>query len=220
MSSFLDQKKIKKISQKQKDIVYGYVNKMQSLLLRNGNDNPYYNINQLIKDLCLLFYRQFNDYFTINNKTTFNYINKEHKNWYHIFGEQIIQRGNLNEYKWKIKTDERFKGRMGIIDVTKDGDIKSVKNGIAMYQTDNVICCGTQMYGNVYGDPDTRDLYSFYESDDIFTITVNYQQNSIKFNSKKKGSTVITGLLSSTNCVRFIAEFVSYDASITILCDQ
>ena len=135
------------------------------------------------------FFAQFNDYYTIDNKTTFKYI--EHKDWYHVFGEQTIQRGNLIE---------RFKGRMGIIDVTKDGYMECVKNGMAMYQTDNVICFGTQMYGNEYVDPDTIDIYSFYVSDDIFTITVNYQQNSIEYNSKKKGSTVVTGVIMYKLC--------------------
>ena len=41
--------------------------------------------------------------------------------------QQIIQRGILSEYEWKNKTVERFKGRMGIIDVTKDEDMESVK---------------------------------------------------------------------------------------------
>ena len=44
----------------------------------------------------------------------------------------------------------------------------------------------TRMYGNECGDPDSTDVYSIYESDDNFTTTMNYQQNSIEFNSKRK----------------------------------
>ena len=83
-----------------------------------------------------------------------------------------------------------------------------------MYWTDNAICCGTRMYGTVYRVPDTTDLYSLFEWYDIATITVNYQQNRIKFYSD------IKGLSLRTNCVRSIEEFVSYDASMTILRDE
>ena len=58
---------------------------------------------------------------------------------------------------------------------------------ISIYRTDNAICYGTGMYGTVYRIPDTTYLYTLFEIDDIATVTVNYQQNRIKFYSDIKG---------------------------------
>ena len=50
-----DLKQVKRISQREKDIVYGYIKQIQSIF--PYNINPYYIIVQLIQDLCLLYYR-------------------------------------------------------------------------------------------------------------------------------------------------------------------
>ena len=49
----IDLKRVKKISQKYKDITYGYLRRMQKMF---PNDNPYFTIDQLIQDLCLLYF--------------------------------------------------------------------------------------------------------------------------------------------------------------------
>ena len=46
-------KQIKKISQRDKDIVYGYIKMIQSIF---PEDIPYFTIVQLIQDLCLLYF--------------------------------------------------------------------------------------------------------------------------------------------------------------------
>ena len=56
--SRMDLRKVKKIRQRDKDIVYGYI-KIAQLLFRDAPDNPYYIINQLIQDLCLLYFHLF-----------------------------------------------------------------------------------------------------------------------------------------------------------------
>ena len=49
-------KQVKRISQREKDIVYGYIKRIQNIFFP-FNENPYYIIVQLIQDLCLLYYR-------------------------------------------------------------------------------------------------------------------------------------------------------------------
>ena len=48
-------RKLKRVKQTDKDIVYGYIKGMQSLF---SEDNPYYTIVQLIQDLCLLYFHK------------------------------------------------------------------------------------------------------------------------------------------------------------------
>lgn len=55
----IDFKRIQTISQREKDIVYGYIKKVQSLF--SSKENSYYIIAQLIQELCLLFYQSFID---------------------------------------------------------------------------------------------------------------------------------------------------------------
>ena len=55
MATF-DYKLIKRTSQRDKDIVYGFMKQMQSMFTEI--DNPYYTIVQLIQDLCLLYFHQ------------------------------------------------------------------------------------------------------------------------------------------------------------------
>ena len=47
-------RKLRKISQREKDIVYGYMKQIQ--LIFPFKDNPYYIIAQIIQDLCLLYF--------------------------------------------------------------------------------------------------------------------------------------------------------------------
>ena len=51
--SSVDFKKVRKFGQKDKDIVYGFLKRMQSMF---PTDNPYYIIVQLIQDLILLYF--------------------------------------------------------------------------------------------------------------------------------------------------------------------
>ena len=48
-----DLRRVKHIAQKDKDIVYGYMKRMQSMF---PDDMSYYTIGQLIQDLCLLYF--------------------------------------------------------------------------------------------------------------------------------------------------------------------
>ena len=48
-----DFRNVKSIRQRDKDIVYGYMKRIQLIFPMN---NPYYTINQLIQDLCLLYF--------------------------------------------------------------------------------------------------------------------------------------------------------------------
>ena len=56
----MDLKTVKRIGQKDKDIVYGYIKLIQSLF-SDIKDNPYYIINQLVQDICLLYFHVFID---------------------------------------------------------------------------------------------------------------------------------------------------------------
>ena len=51
----IDFQKVKKITQRNKDIVYGYIKRAGKMFL--SEENPYYTIVQLIQDICLLYYR-------------------------------------------------------------------------------------------------------------------------------------------------------------------
>ena len=51
--SDVDFKQVKRINQRNKDIVYGYIKQFQQLF---PEDNPYYTIVQLIQDICLLYF--------------------------------------------------------------------------------------------------------------------------------------------------------------------
>eukprot|EP01084_Bolivina_argentea_P016231 30381_1 len=229
MADVVDLKKVKEIKQKQKDIVYGYIKGIQWSLF--PTNDPFFNINQLIKDLCLLYFVHQKDYFTINNERTFNYIYDKHKDWYHIFGEYAVQRGMIDTYTWKIETSGTYSGRLGIVDDTNINDGScTITNGKGMYTNKHVICAGnhcggTRWYGNVYGKTNTKELYDFFEQQDTVTITVNFKDNTVTFNSKENQKRVVKQLKDTTNCVKFVGEFTSHnllgkvqqDATMTML---
>ena len=228
-----DLRKIKRIPQRQRDIVYGYIKEIQSTIFPNSNNNPYFNINQLIKDLCLLYLHEFKDCWTVNNQREFDYVGQKYGDWYHIFGEQVVRRGIINEYKWVIETKGDYSGRIGVVDDTNGDGVASIKDGQGMYATNckNVICAGnvckaTTWYGNVYGITNENKLAGVFDAEDTLTITINYKDDTITFDGKKKGSHHVEKLQSSTKCMRLVAEFtkgnlfrteVDYNATITIL---
>lgn len=227
MSDRVDLKKVKQIPQRQKDIVYGYIQKMQLLLFPYSNETHYFNMDQLIKNLCLLYFHQFKDRWVINDNKTFDYSHQVYGSWYHIFGELNIERGIINEYVWKIQTEGNFSGRIGIIDDTnkanKEG-VVSIENGDSMIHHPNVICAGNHCpgaswFGTVYGKTDETNLYNFFATQDIVTITVNFDDNTLRFNSKEDGTEHTEKLKDTTNCIKLITEFSSHQnkSSVTIL---
>ena len=54
----MDLKSVKRIRQRDKDIVHGYIKIIQSLFV-DMKDNPYYIINQWVQDICLLYFHAF-----------------------------------------------------------------------------------------------------------------------------------------------------------------
>ena len=207
-ASNFDFRKVKKIPQKQKDIVYGYIKQMQRILFPNAKDNPYFNINQLIQDMCLLYLHSFKDRWSINKKREFNYIAKEHGKWCHIFGEKIIERGIDNEYEWKIEAKGAWTGRMGIIDDTDHEGVSSVTDGQSTFSNNYVICMGSNTdrdtwFGSAYG----KILpFGFFHCEDNVTITINYDDNTVTFHSLRYNKTHVEEMKPTINCVRLIVE--------------
>ena len=78
LTNRFDLKKVQKISQREKDIVYGYIKQIQTIF--PWKENSYYIIAQLIQDLCLLYFHTFinTKILTDNEIDLFlNFINKE-----------------------------------------------------------------------------------------------------------------------------------------------
>ena len=210
-----DLRNVKRIDQHQKDIVYGYIKHHEAKFLSNES---YYSFDQLIQDLCLLYLHLFTERWDINKEREFEYIYEQHGDWYHIFGEEVIKRGVTNQYEWKIETKGRYDGRIGIIDESNSelGEgIASIKNGYSMFSHPNVVCAGCYNFsfccGNVYVTMDMGDLFCFFSSNDILTIQINYDNNTITFHSQKKGTKHEEKLKSTTNCIRLIGEFSTSD---------
>lgn len=49
---------IDKIGQKDKDIVFGYIRRLKEELFSDMKDNPYYNIQQFLQNICLLYFHK------------------------------------------------------------------------------------------------------------------------------------------------------------------
>ena len=214
MSGVVDLRTVKKIPQKQRDVVYGYIKEMQLILFPNSTNNPYFNVNQLIKDLCLLYLHVFTDRWDINKETVFKYVAKEHGAWYHIFGEEIVERDVINEYKWNIEIKGNYSGRLGIIDVTDDSAISSVKNGVDIHSNRYIICAGNDCdgvtwFGTSYGLG--NDMESLFNAEDIVTIAVNFMDNTVKFHGKSYDKSKVEKMKPTTNCIRVVAEFAGYE---------
>ena len=83
-----------------------------------------------------------------------------------------------------------------------------------MYAHSNVICAdnhsdGAVWFGNVFGVTNEKELYNFFDTEDIVTITVNYKDDTIKFNSENYKKEHVVQLKSTTNCIKLVVEVLS-----------
>lgn len=82
-----DLKRVSKIGQKYKDIVYGFIHKAQSLY----PNEPYFNIADLIKHLCLLYFHQIMDTKILTDQEQQIFMNLLEKN-----------KKNFDNYIWNL----------------------------------------------------------------------------------------------------------------------
>ena len=118
-------KVVKTIGQKEKDIVYGYIKPIQAMF---PPDNPYFTIDQLIQDLCLLYYRTVIDTEILTNTEQTTLI-------------EMINNHTNNKYNphWKLL----FRGSR---DGLKRNDFYKKCNGKS-----NTICIIQSPQNNVFG---------------------------------------------------------------------
>ena len=92
--------KVKFMKQRTKDIVFGYIRNGQALL---PHDNPYYNVNQLIKYLCCLYF---------NNMIDSKILSDEDEELFLSLLKKYNKFDNLNnQYHWNLVyrgTDDGF----------------------------------------------------------------------------------------------------------------
>ena len=204
--------------------VYGYVHRCQALF---PADNPYYNISKLIIYIILFYFNE-GDTFEINNESTFNFINNEHKYAYHIFGAKRVRRKYVKEYEWKIKIEDsdtekyhcRYGGTIGIIDDTKNGSSK-IRQGHNLEHYKDAIVVGSNSGnwpGTIYGDTQwSTDVTRFIQANDTITIKVNFVDNSVCFTSKKQDKSATRKLKKETKIIRVVVEFGGGDCTVSFI---
>ena len=207
--------RVKSMDDKVKCTVYGYIAQCRLFF---PSDNPYYTISELIIFMILLYYDA-DELFEINDKKIFNYIKKLYGDEYHIYGKQRIDRNKVSMYKWIIETSESFEGRYGIIDDTEDYKSKIKQNETDICYNKHTANVGSKKCGHDGGcfSKRNRKLCSFIERGDIVTIIVDFNENTISFNSKLTEETVTEKLKDGIIAIRFIAEFNYVDSVIQIL---
>ena len=97
MTDLIDLKQVKNIHQQIKDIVYGYIKNAQ-LLFDNIDDNPYFIIAQLIKDICLIYYHEPLNTKLLTQMEIKSFINVEYKLLY-----RLSEDGHINDDKFVQK---------------------------------------------------------------------------------------------------------------------
>ena len=93
-----DLRLVKTIGQREKDTVYGYIKPIQAMF---PLDNPYFTIDQLIQDLCLLYYRTVIDTKILTNTeqtALIDMINTHTQNKYNSHWE-LLFRGSTDGLK-------------------------------------------------------------------------------------------------------------------------
>ena len=123
--SAIDFKRVRKIPQKYKDIVHGYIKRVQVIF---PEDNPYFTIVELIQDLCLLYFCHMIDSKILTND--------EHIKLYDMVNTQL---------------KNKFKGEwMLLFRATRDGFAR--KNFYDKCDgKDNTICIIRSEQNNVFG---------------------------------------------------------------------
>eukprot|EP01084_Bolivina_argentea_P053593 98378_1 len=121
----LDLRKVEKIGLKYKQIVFGYINRAQTLFL---SENPYFNIVDLIKHICLLYYYNVFESSILTEKEREDFL-------------ELLNKSNkyLDNYEWKL-----------IYSATGD----SIKRSICVkeiYGKQNVLCLFHGINGNICG---------------------------------------------------------------------
>lgn len=110
----LDLKSLRSVPQKQKDLIAGYLREYQSVLLKANDNNPYYNIPELLTFLTLSYY-VFTDYFDIISTKKVKLSNQDCSvtkindgTWDNtVYGRQEIDPINdKRDYKWSIKIEK------------------------------------------------------------------------------------------------------------------
>ena len=221
MATRSDFEGIKSITERTKHIAHGYIRECQKLFI--DEDNPYYIIPQLIYIMVLLFFDD-PEYFTINEKSKFEYIHKEHGNYYHIYGNKRIKRNYTKQYEWKVKVGPVFKGRFGILN-----DIPSTYENImddsCYWRNIEIINIGAREGYHIFGRTGDRELASFIASADTIIINIDFEEDTISFESTarqaddydikpNKPTKVVRDLKKGTDTVRFCAELTWSDSTI------
>ena len=94
----IDFKAVKRVSQKQKDIVYGYMRRTQSMF---PSDNTYYTIVQLVQDLCLLYFRTIIDTKILTEEEQFKLlemVDKQSNNEHNCYEWKLLFRASRDGY--------------------------------------------------------------------------------------------------------------------------
>ena len=206
--------RIKSLDEKTKFAVYGFIRISQSLL---PSDDPYFNISELIIFIIVAYYAE-NEVFEINNQRYFEYITKEHRNVFHIYGKIRVERNSKHNsiFKWVIKTSESFEGRYGILN---DDNKQEIRQNVDTCYHRDTINIGSEKCGHDggYFKERCRDLCNFIKRGDVVTMIINFPENIISFHSKMSDKTVVKELKTEMLAARFIAEFNYVDSTIELL---
>ena len=182
------------IDQRTKDIVNGYIHKVQTLICGHDN-NPYFIISDLIISLCIIYYYQ-SEYFSVWGSEMMiksSYLEKQNivemrsGNWNTAYGNLQINAKNYSNsiLKWKIKIlndawmcfglDASNKKYLRAVfwsrQAAKDGNkFYCYRSDGFKYSHNNTL---TVQYGERYGGD--------YHAGDEVTLELNVKHKTIKF---------------------------------------
>ena len=182
----------------------GFIHEMQQLLKHKV-------IPAEIANICFEFYFIKRDRFTVNDDVIFEFDREKYPIGFRMVGTERIDRNVMNVFEWKIQTSKSFVGRIGIIDDTKNAS-KYLKSGDQkwLWEHEDAITVGTSICGwtgGIFGSSHDPDLARFIAYGDIVTIYLNFETNTVKFESEDSGKTATKNLRDGMDIVRFVVEF-------------
>ena len=186
--------RLKKIDFRSKLIVNGFIRESQKLL--SFKDNPYYNLNALIIQICLIYYAMTeywdilaDGFITEKNGTVLKKTNNSSNNWSNTsYGKTVMPSIGNCIYEWFIKLDKIYSGflHIGICDSKCDLTIRSVR----WNNFDRYLCHASNGFiasRKASGASKLSKGIKFWEGC-VLSIRVDTKKGIIQFHSNSEGS--------------------------------
>eukprot|EP01083_Nonionella_stella_P009952 28475_1 len=200
-----DLNKIKYVDTRSKRIVFGFICESQTML---DADNPYYNIPDLVKYICFIYYHS-REYFTVygsnivyeENTNTIRHIGGDghgHSAYGFVPISDTMEDGTF--YQWKFKILNYVPQRQQVCIGIDCSDKLHAETDFG-YGTDGQINCGygsamifytTNQFKCLSNDYDERKC-TFVQGD-IFTIAVCVSTNHVVFKKNTDKAIILEGM--------------------------